>query len=45
MPNGSGGESSSRKRRKDQEVHVAGLHVVLCYAGGVRFKNKTLDVV
>uniref|UniRef100_A0A8C4I5P1 Chromodomain helicase DNA binding protein 8 n=1 Tax=Dicentrarchus labrax TaxID=13489 RepID=A0A8C4I5P1_DICLA len=27
MPNGSGGESSSRKRRKDQEVHESGLHV------------------
>lgn len=27
MPNGSGGESSSRKRRKDQEVHVSGVAV------------------
>uniref|UniRef100_A0A7N8WU68 Chromodomain helicase DNA binding protein 8 n=1 Tax=Mastacembelus armatus TaxID=205130 RepID=A0A7N8WU68_9TELE len=29
MPNGSGGESSGRKRHKDQEVHVSGLHALL----------------
>lgn len=42
MPNGSGGESS-RKRRKDQEV--TSLHVPLSYRRVV-CKNKTaLDLV
>ena len=39
MPNGSGGESSSRKRRKDQEV--LGLHVSFGSTDTLECNNKT----